>query len=218
MVDQDPLHFEHLPYHSNRAFVLIVNDLRDWLFPFAVVNLMWVLLSLTVILLPPATAALFATVHDAYFNRGPSPRRYWEHVRRWARFSYGWALALIVSGAGLLAAYRWSAQAGFAPGQVVVLVLVCVLLVSQYYFWPYLMTQDRPAPLRALRNSLYTVIGDLAMFLLYVAGALFVMVPGVVLIAPVIFILPVFLAMLPTYSLLRWLAHHGHLPQAMRNV
>lgn len=218
MTDYDSPPDSPTPYHRAKVAVLIVNDLRDYLFPLAVVNFAAVALALTLIGLPPAVAALHATVHDTYFNRAPSLRGFAAHVRRWAGWSYAWAAGNLALFAAATLLYQASEQARFPVGQGAVLVLGTLVVAFQYYFWAFMIIQDRPNPLRAFRNSAFTALGDPPLFILNVGVSLFIGVPAVVLIAPVLFLLPVLLTMIAVYQLLLWLAHHGHMDSSGRNV
>jgi hypothetical protein len=99
-----------------------------------------------------------------------------------------------------------------------VLAVLTAAVAFQYYFWPFMIVQDQPNALRALRNSAFTVLGDPPLFLINMGVSLFIGIPSLVLIAPVFFLLPVLLTMIPVYQLLLWLAHHGHLDNTGRNV
>jgi hypothetical protein len=114
--------------------------------------------------------------------------------------------------------YQASEQARFPVGQGSVLVLGTLVVAFQYYFWAFMIIQDRPNPLRAFRNSAFTALGDPPLFILNVGVSLFIGIPAVVLIAPVLFLLPVLLTMIAVYQLLLWLAHHGHMDSSGRNV
>lgn len=193
-------------YWRLKPFQLIVIDLLDWLFSWVVINLLWVFLSLTIILFPPATAALFETVHAAYHNQPPNARRFLASVRRWFVKSWLWAATNLL----IFAALFLAARAGF-PNEIVLAtlgVIAALVLVGQMYFWPYVMLQEQPELLRALRNSVFTVLGDLFYAVMYLALTLFLLVPFVIVIAPFLLIGPVLFAMLHTYGLIVWLQQH----------
>lgn len=189
-----------------RPFQLVVIDLYDWLFPWVIINLLWVLCSLTVVLLPPATGALFQTAQRAYRNQPPDPRRFMQDLRVWFSDGWLWALPNVALFGGLFLLGR-----ALAPAEIPLAVLGVVATLSimlQFFFWPYMMLQEQPALLRAWRNSAFTALGDLLYAGLYLAFSLFVLVTSIVVVAPLVLITPVLLAMTATYGLAAWLEHH----------
>jgi len=199
-----------------RPLQLVVIDLHDWLFPWVVINLLWVLASLTLILLPAAAASLFEMAQAAYRNQPPDPRRFLAGVRRWFGLSWLWAASNGVVLSGLFLAGR-----AVYPNEIllaVLAVLTTVIVLSQFFFWPYMMLQDEPKPLRAWRNSAFTAAGDLPYFTLYLAMTFFILIPSVVVIAPFLLIAPVLLALLATYGLAAWLERHGLLAGESREL
>ena len=199
-----------------RPLQLVAIDLHDWLFPWVAINLLWVLLSLTVVLLPPATAALVETAQASYRNQSPSPRRFLAGVRRWLGPSWLWAAPNVVVLGGLFLAGR-----AVYPAEIplaVLAVATTVFVLSQFFFWPYMVLQDEPKPLRAWRNSAFTALGDLPYFMLYVGLTAFILIPSLVVIAPILLVTPVLLAMLSTYGLAAWLERQGLLTGEARHL
>ena len=187
-------------------------DLYDWLFPFIVVNLLWFGCSVTLILLPPATAALFEMARRSYDNQPPTPRDFFAAMRRWWWLSWRWGAinALLVLAAVVSMSFyagQWDGAGDFAAG--IIGLLTVLALLAQVYVWPYLLLQDTPDLRLALRNSAFTVLGDPALLLAHGLVWLVVGLPGVILIAPVMLVLPMFLALLLSYSLRHWLVWRG---------
>ena len=58
-------------------------DLYNWLLPLVTINILWFLFSLTILLLPPATAALYEIAYSANNGRSPYIRDFLGAVRRW---------------------------------------------------------------------------------------------------------------------------------------
>ncbi len=199
-----------------RPLQLVVIDLHDWLFTWVVINLLWLFASLTIILLPAATAALFATAYAAYRNQPPAPRRFLADIRRWFAPSWLWAGANILITGGLLLAGRTLASAEVLVA--IAGVLTVMFTLSQFFLWAYMMFQEQPKLLRAWRNSAFTVLGDLPYFALYLALTLFILIPSVIVIAPFLLITPVLLALLTTYGLAAWLERHRLLQGETRDL
>lgn len=199
-----------------RPLQLAVIDLNDWLFSWVAINLLWVLLSLTVILLPPATAALFDSAQRAYRNQPPSPRHYLNQLRRWFVPSWLWAAPNVVLFGGLFLLGRAAAGAEILLAALGVLAFLAILL--QFFFWPYMVLQEAPSVLRALRNSAFTALGDLVYAVVYLALSAFLLVTSVIVIAPILLIAPVLLALMTTYGLAAWLEHHDLLTGDKREL
>lgn len=195
--------------HPLRAVTI---DLLDWLFMFGAVNMLWFLLSLTVIGLPPATLALYDIAYGAYRGRYPTVRSYLPAVR--ARLKMGWLWAGVNL---LLLAIGWSALQFYgAQGTVLsmfiggVVFFSCILLLFfQFYVLPYLAIQEEESLPQAYRNAIMTALADPYLLLLNAGLSLFILIPSVIVIAPMMLITPALLAMIGTYSLLEWLQKRG---------
>jgi uncharacterized membrane protein YesL len=199
-----------------RPLQLVVIDLSDWLFPWVIINLLWVVCSLTVVLLPPATAALFSLAERSYRNEAPTPRRFWAEVRRSLVQSWLWAL---VNGAIFVALFLL-ARAVY-PAEIplaVIGVLAAMLVLMQFFLWPYMALQEKPSLTQALRNSVFTTFAGLPYLIGYVALTLFILVTSIIVIAPMLLITPVVLALMTTYGLIAWLEQHNLLQHNPRNI
>jgi hypothetical protein len=212
-----PKHFELPPHYWRlKPIQLVVIDLLDWLFPFVAINVVWLLASLTVILLPPATASLFETAYKAHRGYAPDMRSFRSGIRRWFFKSWLWASGNLIV---LALAFLLGANSGGHPIVLAIAgVIPALLLIGQFYFWPYVMLQDHPELLRALRNSIFSALGGLPYLISYLALVLFIVIPAIVTIAPFLLIVPTLIAMLATYSLIGWLAHEGILNEDVRDL
>jgi len=175
------------------------------------INFAWFLLSLTIIFLPPATAALYDIAFQSYYNQVPSLRNYFAAMRKWFWISYLWAISIgVLVGLSVSSIIFYRSQDIFI-GQMIGYILLMVLAPIQFYFWPYMLAQSPPNIFRALRNSIFTILGDITLFAIYGGISFIFGVPAVVMIAPMMFIVSIFIAMLGTYSLIDWLYIHDHL-------
>jgi uncharacterized membrane protein YesL len=203
-------------YWRLKPIQLVAIDVLDWLFPFVAVNVVWLLASLTIILLPPATASLFETAYNAHRGRAPEVRRFWAGIRRWFVKSWLWASGNLIV---LALAYLLGANSGGHPIALAMAgVIPALLLIGQFYFWPYVMLQDRPSLRTALRNSVFSALGALPYLISYLALSLFILIPAIVTIAPFLLLAPILIAMLATYSLIGWLTHEGILHEDARDL
>ncbi|MBE2183530.1 MAG: DUF624 domain-containing protein [Anaerolineae bacterium] len=199
-----------------RPVQLIVIDLGDWLMGFVGINLLWVIASLTVILLPPATAALFESAQRAFQNQPPTTGQFFVSMRRWFVLSWLIALAnlLILGGLFLLGRLVYPNE---IPLAMLAVATGCFVWV-QFFFWPFLLLQTRPSPFQALRNSAFTIMSDLPYFTGYLALTVLMAIPSVIVIAPMLFITPVLFALINTYSLNVWLQNQGILDTEIRDT
>ena len=190
-----------------RAFQRTVIDLNDWLIPFVTVNFVWFVLSLSVVLLPPATVALADTAYRAYKGQTPDVREFLGALRRWFITGWLWAGANLILLGVAAAAVVVLQENSFAIGFVGA--LAALALMVQFYTLPYLMLQERPNLILAWRNSLFTVLGDPLHLALNLGIVVLILVPALILVAPILLIVPVGTALLSTHSLVVWLQHKG---------
>ena len=88
------------------------------------------------------------------------------------------------------------------------MVIIVFGWMIQFYFWPYVVLQTKADFRQAAHNATFTILGD-PLWAFFNAGlALVVLIVGIIFIAPLIFIVPVFMAFLGVYSLRAWLLHH----------
>jgi uncharacterized membrane protein YesL len=180
----------------------------DWLFPFAAVNLCAVLVSLTVVGAPPAIAALFDLAYHAYHGEAPSVRRFFAALRRWLIVSWLWVganLLLISLAFGAARLLRDTPILMSLP-----LAAAALILLSQCYVLPYLNLQDQPRLGQAIRNSVFTALGDPLHWAFTAGVSAFVLVTSVILVAPLLLITLAALAVFSTHTLIAWL-HLRHL-------
>ncbi len=194
-----------------RALGRVALDVSNWLLPLAAINLVWCVLSLTVIMMPPATAALFEVAYQARKGHGPSMQSFLESIRRWLLRAWLWGAGCLLTGVVAVVALSFygAQQTSFGAILLVIAACVAVLIIGvQFYFWPYMLAQDEPHIRRALRNAAFTLFADPLNALLYGGIALALLAAGAVLIVPMVLIAPITVAFLAVYSLREWLDHH----------
>ena len=141
------------------------------------INLLWVLLSLTVIGFPPATAALFTVAGDMAYRRSTGWRTFLRAAR--AQFWTGWRWAIFNGVAiGIAAlniwfysgiASQWAGLLGF-----VWIALLMIWIAVELYSFPLLLEQERPSVRLAARNALALTVRYPAFTLVHalIAGAI----------------------------------------------
>jgi uncharacterized membrane protein YesL len=191
-----------------------VRDAWDALVALAPFNLCWLALCLTLVLIPPATAALFESMHELAGGRSPSLGDFFRSVRR--RFIAAWLWALWAA-AGLFIV-RLGVGSYPDPSDprawlsAVAVVLGLLFGVSLLYVWPFVFLQPNGDLGRAIRNSVLTVLAA-PLFALTIAVllALFVAV-GAVLIVPLALVIPGLIGLTSSHAVTDRLRAFGRLP------
>ena len=200
-----------------KAVQQVALDVYNWLVPLATINILWAILSLTLVLMPPATAALYEIAFRASQGEGPYIQDYLAALRRWLVRSWVWG------GVSLFLAFVSGFAVDFYISQqstlgVVLLVasgtFIVFIWLMQFYFWPYMFLQDHPRAWQAARNAAFTVLGDPLFVLAYVILTSILLVLSALLVIPFVLITPVIIAFLGIYSLRDWLSHHGYMDTA----
>lgn len=158
------------------ALAVIRSAIREWWNAWVgltALSLAWLLCALTVVLLPPATFALYRAAEQTVRGRGYAAGELWSFA--WRRFGKSW-LWLLVNAAVLLGVWlnlayyaRLSGTAGTVLSWLTILVGAAWLLL-QCYALPYLMLQGEPRLRLALKNAALTVLAS-PLFSLIVLGA-----------------------------------------------
>lgn len=206
------------------ALDVIWETLRDWyngMVGLAVINFVWFVLSLTVILLPPATAGLYTVTSSLAHGKGAHFSDLWPGMRRYVWVSYRWALAnigvavVLAVGidfygrtAGVLGAFI---QALFASAGM-------LWLTMQLYTWPFLMEQETLHLRQALKNALFlTLANPVYAFMLLGTTVLAVML-SLATVLPLAIFVTSFVALLGSRAVVERLTTYGKLPGMVHNT
>lgn len=210
-----PNYVKNAPWRF-RPILLVMVDMRDWLFRYSAINLLWFGLSITLILLPPATIGLYHVAWHTYHNEEPSIKLYLAGMKRYFWQSYVWALfMLIVLSTGFSALVYYMTQQIFI-GIVFSLVVSLLLLGGLFHYLPYLILEKHP--LKALKLSIFTALADPLNILMNAALIFIFGVPSIIVIAPIMFILPIVLALIGMYNLLNWLYNYDKIEGQVREI
>lgn len=193
--------------------------LRDWYYnmlSLASINVLWFVLSLTVVLLPPATAGMYAATNRVAHGTGQRLGDFWDGARRSLWLSLRWAAVNIV-----VAAILWSntlfysslAESAAFVVRALIGSLALVWLATQFYLWPFLMEQDDKRLRVALKNALFlTLATPVYTFTLLIIVVLFTLI-SVVTVLPLAVFLMSFVSLLGNRAVLERLTFFGKLPQ-----
>ena len=191
-----------------------LRDAWDALVALAALNLLWFALSLTVVLLPPATVAMFEATHELARGRQVDAPEYLGSIRRHFARAWAWG-ALNAAVVALLAVNlvfydRPETWAAAIRGLFVLATLAW--LVSQLMVWPYVFEQEEPSLRRAMRNALLTVFGAplFSIVLAVIAGT--VLVASAILLVPLALFTTAFLCLLGNHAVLDRLVAFGKRP------
>lgn len=191
-----------------------VRDAWDALVLLVVLNLAWVALAFSVVLLPPATAALFDVTHELARGRTPGLIDFARALRRHFWRAWGWAVLNVLAGAIVIVNLVFYGQFGdlWALAMQGFFVLVGIFwFISQLYVWPFILEQDAPDLRRALRNGGLTVLAapGFSLVLLLLIGA--VLVVSYLLLLPLVALTTGFFCLLANHAVLDRLYAFGKL-------
>jgi hypothetical protein len=136
--------------------------IQDWwygLIPFAAINLMWLLLVVTVVAGPPATAAMLGVARDAAVGEGAEPRNFFIYLRRF--FGRAWAMGLLTLLGTIILVTDFRFYADVMSGNPILLstgfwILFYVLIVWLEFLliaWPLLVNQPEMSISHVMRNA-----------------------------------------------------------------
>jgi hypothetical protein len=134
-----------------------------WL-DFEVITLVWFFAQLTIVLGPPATFGLYYVANvmaregEALGVKGmiQGARMYFGKALLWGLFNW---LALILGGVNIMFYYQVGTGWGLAA-EFLVLSLVALWLVTQFYAVAFFMEQTNQSVFLALRNGLYMTLAS----------------------------------------------------------
>ncbi len=124
--------------------------------PFFTLNVLWVIVSLPIVTIIPATAALFYATNRMAHGDNVGASTFIKGLRQWFWRSYLWGglnlLVIVVLGVNLI--FYTSVQATWATiATIAVASLLVLWLLLQVSMFPLLLEQEKPSLRLALRNS-----------------------------------------------------------------
>lgn len=147
-----------------RAFWAACKDYYEEMFSLVGANLLWLLLAVPVVTLPPATAGMFCLTNRIAHHRSVELRMFFAGMRKY--FLKSWLLALLnVAVLGILYVnWRFYGQM-LAPQwaaivQGLFLGLIVLWCLIQLYVYPMLLEQEEPRLLLALRNAAFMTLAS----------------------------------------------------------
>lgn len=200
------------------AGAVVWDTVCDWyngMVGLAAMNFVWLTLSLTVVLLPPATAGMYAVTHSIARGTGAHFSDYWSGMRRYALISYRWALVTISAGAVWVVCFRFYGTVPSNFGAVVQVILAAAGLVGlavQLYVWPFLMVQTEKRLRLALKNALFLTLANPAYTLLLLGTVALALVFSLFAVLPLAVFATGFISLLGSQAVVERLTAYGKLP------
>ena len=144
--------------HSTKDYIRTVLDTIRYDFGELIVsNILWLLLSLPIITIPPAFAGLYYATSKLAQNESVTRQTFVEGFKKYFRASYGWFFSnLVVLGILLInidLSIRVPELSWLQNLTGVYLVFLVYWILLQLYTFPLLIQQDKPRIGLALRNS-----------------------------------------------------------------
>lgn len=141
------------------AFTQAVHDWYYGLIPFAALNLVWLVLVITVVAGPPATAAMLGVARDAAVGEGAEPRNFFIYLRQY--FWRAWQLGLLtflgtvilVTDLGFYTNVMSGNPILFNIGIFFLLYVLIIWIEFLLIAWPVLVNQPEMSLRNVLRNS-----------------------------------------------------------------
>jgi hypothetical protein len=170
-----------------------------------VLNAIVVLCWFTIILGPPATFALYATLHDTLEEaNSPGLRGMWANAKKYALRSYLWFVVNLLVFLVALFAYSFYMNLGqawsAALGVVMLALSIGWFLFVQFYTIPYLLLQEKPSLAVAWRNATLTSLAWPYYALVLVLLSTLLTVVGFITLAGLILFFPIFPAILASLA------------------
>lgn len=131
---------------------------RRHLVALTVASLAWAALSLTLLLLPPATAGLYAFTNRLAYGEPPRAEHFFAGARRYSAVSFQWALLNLAAG-GLFYAGFTVADLPWL-GRAALILALSGWIAVQFYTWPLLLESPRKRLLPALRTALLLALAE----------------------------------------------------------
>mgnify|MGYP005851036913 CR=1 FL=1 len=163
----------------------------DWynaMLSLALLNLLWLLSLVTVVLFPPATAALYAVANELARGESSGFSEFIEAGRRYFIKSWIWALmnvaVLLVIWSNIVFYGQQGTDLAIIVQTFFVILGVYWLVMQVLYFWPLMMEQSEKRVLMALRNSVLVMLASPVFTLVLVVFVVVLLVLSVVFVLP----------------------------------
>ena len=183
----------------------------------AVMNALWLGASLTIVLLPLATAGLYNTTNSLVQGKGQRLEVFLDGAREYWWLSIQWALINLVVMVVLFVNLYFYGEIAAGPLASAFLFFVSSLallwVAMQFYIWPVLIVQRQKNIQVALKNALLlSLASPLYSLVLLVVGGIVISL-SIILLVPLAVFTFSFLAMLGNHAVIERLTTFNKLPE-----
>lgn len=198
-----------------------LKDTWEELYSIAIVNLVWLFASLTVVLFPVTAAGMYYVANRVAHGKTFGFSDFIDGIKLYWWRSLIWFLVNIVA-VGLFAVNIWFYSSAEGSWLVVIAGLWLALLVfwlsMQIYFWPILIEQSEIKMIQAWRNAAYLILANpfYAFFIVTFTIVLFALSAALTL--PLIFVGMGLVAILANNAVLALLEKFGLIKEARPKV
>jgi hypothetical protein len=197
---------------------VVWETIRDWyhsMIGLAALNLLWVSLSLTLVLLPPATAGVYTMTHSIAQGKGQQWPLFWIGVRRYGWISARWAVLNGAVVAVFVVNFLFYGATESALGMLIEITLAAgglLWLATQFYFWPFMLAQEQKQVRVALKNALFLTLAEPLYTSVMLSTAALAVAISVILMLPLAVFVLSFIALLANRAVIERLTMYGKLP------
>ncbi len=199
---------------------IVWETIRDWyhsMIGLAALNLLWLALSLTILLLPPATAGLYAMTNSIAHGKGQQWNMFQDSARRYIWISLRWALLNIAVITALVVNFKFYGATENLLGAVVQIALAVgglLWFATQFYFWPFLIEQEHKSVRGALKNALFLSLAEPLYTIVMLSTAAFAVVLSIFTVLPLAVFTLSFVSLLANRAVIERLTAYGKLPHS----
>jgi len=192
--------------------------LQDWwngMVGLASLNLLWLGLSLTGVLLPPATLGMYAVTNSIAHGKGQHLDDFLQAVRSYLWISLRWALVNLLVGGVLFVNLTFYGAADSPITMAIQLILLgfsLLWIAMQFYIPPFLIEQEDKRLRLALRNAAFLALATPIYTLTLLFIAALVITLSLAAILPVAVFTMGFLSLLGNRATIERLSTFGKLP------
>lgn len=200
------------------ALDVIWETVLDWyngMVGLVTMNLIWLVASLTVILMPPATAGLYVVTNDISLGTGAHFADYAAGARLYAWVSWRWAAVNILVVFTFVINFMFYGATETFLGVLVQVTLATVGLLwiaVQFYVWPFLIVQKEKHLRTALKNALFLTLANPVYTVLLLSMAGLALVLSLVTMLPLAVFATSFISLLGNRAVIERLKTYHKLP------
>lgn len=201
----------------SEASGVVWKTIRDWynsMIGLAALNLLWIALSLTIVLLPPATVGVFAITNSIARGKGQQWDVFWTNARRYGWISARWALINVAVVAVFVVNMMYYGKLDNTLGVFMSIALIVVglgWLTLQFYFWPFVIEQEQKSVRIALKNSLFLTLAEPLYTAVMVSTAALAIAISVATVLPLAVFVLSFVSLLANQATIERLTAYGKL-------